>query len=83
MYRLLLIGFTLLVGCQQQLPPSAVALTDQMKQEIVVEVQQASDQMIQVARTLDGEGLTELLSDHPDFAFSSNGMRIATKAKDC
>ena len=72
----LLFAFT---ACEQQTPPVAMALTDEAKQVIVDEVQAASDRMIMVAESLDGEGLISLLSDHSDFTFASNGTRLATK----
>lgn len=66
-------------ACQQQTPPDAMALTDEAIQQITSEVRAASDQVIEVSKTFDGEGLIPLLSDHPDFTFSSNGVRFATK----
>ena len=81
MYRCILFVITLLFGCQQEMPPAATALTDAEIDQVKMEVQEAMNQMELLSETVDTDGVVNLISDHPDFRFISNGHVIESKQR--
>ncbi len=74
MSRYSLVFLALLIGCQQEIPPPATALTDADKSRIEEEVTAAFNQLVDFSMVADFDGALPLMKDDDSFSWGEGGV---------